>query len=477
MHFTCHELERNEDTMKFTSTRNDKVSFSAQQAIAKGLADDGGLFVPTTFPSVSTDEFLGLDYEKMAGLILSKYLPDFENLDEMIHSAYKNALPVSLSVLTENLAVLELFHGKSAAFKDVALQLLPYLLTTSLKKIGEKRQAIILTATSGDTGSAAMSGFSNVDQTQVIVFYPEVGISDIQRLQMTTQAAKNVHAVAVEGNFDDAQRAVKSIFQDHAFTDQFAENQIFSSANSINFGRLLPQIVYYFWTYSELVSADKIKSGDLVNFSVPTGNFGDILAGYYAKKMGLPVGKLICATNKNSVLYDVLTTGTYDRNRDFYITNSPSMDILVSSNFERLIYHLAGAKVTQATQEQLVKEGKYQLSAEVFEQLQKDFLTEKCDDDETIEEIKAVSTDRNYVMDPHTAIAYAAARKADLDGFTVVLATASPYKFAKTVEDAIEQKLPEDKMPDALKCLDKKPVTQLYHVTKDQIRTIIKEIL
>ena len=342
----------------------------------------------------------------------------------MIHSAYKNALPVSLSVLTENLAVLELFHGKSAAFKDVALQLLPYLLTTSLKKIGEKRQAIILTATSGDTGSAAMSGFSNVDQTQVIVFYPEVGISDIQRLQMTTQAAKNVHAVAVEGNFDDAQRAVKSIFQDHAFTDQFAENQIFSSANSINFGRLLPQIVYYFWTYSELVSADKIKSGDLVNFSVPTGNFGDILAGYYAKKMGLPVGKLICATNKNSVLYDVLTTGTYDRNRDFYITNSPSMDILVSSNFERLIYHLAGAKVTQATQEQLVKEGKYQLSAEVFEQLQKDFLTEKCDDDETIEEIKAVSTDRNYVMDPHTAIAYAAARKADLDGFTVVLATA-----------------------------------------------------
>ncbi|MGM9886072.1 MAG: threonine synthase [Lactococcus sp.] len=463
--------------MKFTSTRNDKIRVSAAQAIVKGLAEDGGLYVPCQFPTVSTDEFLGLDYEKTALLILSKYLPEYEDLAGLIHAAYQAALPVKLSALTENQTVLELFHGKSAAFKDVALQLLPYLLTASLKQVKEERKAVILTATSGDTGSAAMSGFSNVAQTEVIVFYPEVGISPMQRLQMTTQSAPNVHAVAVRGNFDDAQRAVKGILQDHDFAAQFSASSFFSSANSINFGRLLPQIVYYFWAYSQLVSADKNKVGEKVNFSVPTGNFGDILAGYYAKRMGLPVGKLICATNKNSVLYDVLTNGTYDRKREFYVTNSPSMDILVSSNFERLIYHLGGSALAKATQEELATSGKYTLPQAVFEALRETFATEKCDDQETELAIANVAKTENYLLDPHSAIAYEASQKLDLSGHKVILATASPYKFAKTVEQATGEKLSLAGQPKALSGLTERPITQTRIADITQLKATIEDIL
>ena len=463
--------------MKFISTRNEKFSVSADRAIVTGLAPDGGLFVPSEFPSVSADEFLGLDYEQMANLILGKYLPEFENLPDLIHAAYENALPVAIQHLTDKTSVLELFHGKSAAFKDVALQVLPHLLTTSLQKIGEQRKAIILTATSGDTGSAAMSGFANVAQTEVIVFYPEVGISQMQRLQMTTQAAPNVHAVAVKGNFDDAQQAVKAIFQDEAFAEKFSKTSFFSSANSINLGRLLPQIVYYFWAYSQLVSADRIKVGQKIDFTVPTGNFGNILAGFYAKKMGLPINKLVCATNKNSVLYDVLTSGIYDRNREFFITNSPSMDILVSSNFERLIYHLGGEKVVKDSQEKLATTGKYELPKAVFEQLQQEFVSQSADDEETLATIHSVSADRNYVLDPHTAVAYAAMQKLNLPAYQVVLATASPYKFQKTVEQALGHALDASQTPQVLKNLANKPVVQNYSAEKTQLKAIIEKIL
>ncbi|PCS01406.1 threonine synthase [Lactococcus fujiensis] len=462
--------------MKFTSTRNEKIKASAAEAITMGLAPEGGLYVPLEFPRVSLDEFLGLDYEDLAVLILSQFLPEFDNLKISVKNAYADAMPVRLKTFPNKFAFLELFNGKSAAFKDVALQLLPHLLTTSLHKIGENRKAVVLTATSGDTGSAAMSGFSNVPQTEVIVFYPDEGISQMQRLQMTTQTAKNVHAVAVKGNFDDAQKAVKLIFQDQEFEKKFEASSFFSSANSINLGRLLPQIVYYFWAYSQLVTGGEIKSGEWVDFTVPTGNFGNILAGYYAKRMGLPIAHLICATNKNSVLYDVLSTGTYDCNRDFYVTNSPSMDILVSSNFERLIYHLGGAKLSEETQAELANSGKYHLPKAVYEELKKTFWTEKVDDQETQATIKAVSNESHYIIDPHTAVAYAASQKLKPTNYNVILATASPYKFADTVEKAIGKKLDKKGQPQALMDLEKEKVTQTKCVEKNELEKIIEEI-
>ena len=463
--------------MKFTSTRDETVRLTAAEVIAKGLSADGGLFVPTEFPQLTADDYLGKDYEEIAAVVLSRFLEGFDGLADKISKAYKGALPVTMHHLSADRTVLELFHGKSAAFKDVALQLLPYLMTESLRLTGEARRAVVLTATSGDTGSAAMSGFANIAGTEVFVFYPADGISDAQRLQMTTQSAHNVRAIAVRGNFDDAQRAVKEVFQDTAFAKEFTADSFFTSANSINFGRLVPQIVYYFWTYSELVADGKIMSGDTVNFSVPTGNFGDILAGYYAKRMGLPVGKLICATNKNAVLAEVLTTGVYDRNRDFYVTNSPSMDILVSSNFERLIYHLAGSETVRETQAALAKDGRYTLSADLLSKLQEIFAVATLDDAATTNEISKVYADEHYILDPHTAVAFGAMEKIAASGYNVVLATASPYKFPETVEAAIHEKLPADGVPESLSGLTERPVTQKKVVDADALRAVIRELL
>ncbi|MDR0299432.1 MAG: threonine synthase [Streptococcaceae bacterium] len=470
--------------MKFTSTRDTNLRLTAAEVIVRGLSDDGGLFVPIDFPMISNNSFLGKSYLEIATLILGKFLDeDFsaDEISEMLHAAYDEALPVQLSVLTENESILELFHGKTAAFKDVALQLLPHLMTAALKKTGEKREAVILTATSGDTGSAVMSGFSNVSNTRVIVFYPKTGISEIQRLQMTTQPAKNVHAVAIHGNFDDAQTAVKKLFQDKEFSAEFEETSFFTSANSINFGRLLPQIVYYFWAYSELVSSKQISVGDPVDFSVPTGNFGNILAGFYAKKMGLPVGKLICATNQNSVLFDFFKTGRYDRNRDFHVTNSPSMDILVSSNFERLIYHMGDETLVRKTQTALEKDGYYTVPAEIFIEISKVFSSYTVNNHATSALIAEAKKDHHYILDPHTAVAYGAASTdrivTESKNYQLILATASPYKFEETVSAALGYELSATEIPESLSGLTDRTVSQKREIDKANLKMCIQEIL
>lgn len=462
--------------MKFTSTRNDSLALTAAEAIVKGLSDEGGLFVPTSFPKLEVTELVGKDYLTVAETVLSKFLPSFGNLRELIEAAYEGNLPVALQQVGD-LELLELFHGKTSAFKDVALQLLPYLLTESLKQVGETRKAVILTATSGDTGSAAMSGFSDVAQTEVFVFYPSEGISELQRLQMTTQAAKNVHAIAIRGNFDDAQRAVKALFQNKPFTGQFSDKVIFSSANSINLGRLLPQVVYYFWTYAQLLEQGKIKAGDKVNFSVPTGNFGNILAGFYAKQMGLPVGKLICATNKNRVLADFFETGKYDANRDFYVTNSPSMDILVSSNLERLLYHYFGSERVSELEKNLAETGKFELTAGELDRLNETFISGIADDAATLATIKAVAEKTGEVLDPHTAIAYAVGEEVAGGDLTVALATASAYKFPDTVKAAIGRDLDDTDMPKRLAALATAPVTQDLTIDKTALESTIEGFL
>ncbi|MDR0297688.1 MAG: threonine synthase [Streptococcaceae bacterium] len=470
--------------MKFTSTRNEKLQLTAAEAIVKGLSDDGGLFVPVSFPAISADEFLGRSYFEIAEIVLGKFLDADFSADEIaafVHAAYDDALPAALSALTETESVLELFHGHTAAFKDVALQLLPHLLSASLQKLGEKRRAVILTATSGDTGSAVMSGFAEVAQTEVIVFYPAKGISDIQRLQMTTQSAENVHAVALRGNFDDAQQAVKAIFQDTEFVEKFSADSFFTSANSINFGRLLPQIVYYFWAYSALATSGRIKPDEAIDFSVPTGNFGNILAGFYAKKMGLPVSKLICATNKNAVLFDFFETGIYDRNRAFHVTNSPSMDILVSSNFERLIHAFGGEKMVLKTQAALEKTGRYEVPADILGKMKETFVSYTLDDLATSALIADAAENHAYVLDPHTAVAYGSVAyeraMTDVPHHAVILATASPYKFDETVARALGRTLPAVQAPSSLSGLTERAVTQTRQIDKTDVRAVIQEVL
>ena len=446
--------------MFFTSTRAD-LNVSAAQAIARGISREGGLFVPSEFPRISEYELkklVAMDYKERAKAILSGYLTDFttEEVEYCVNGAYTgtfdNELPAPVFSLKNGRHVLELWHGPTCAFKDLALQILPFLLTVSARKSTPDKTIVILVATSGDTGKAALAGFADVPGTAIVVFFPQDGVSAMQKLQMTTQKGENVAVCAIEGNFDDAQTGVKKIFADNGMKEFLADkNMEFSSANSINFGRLAPQIVYYFSAWCDLVRDGKIKFGEEVNVCVPTGNFGNILAAYYAKQMGLPVKKFICASNKNNILSDFLTTGVYDRNRPFYTTSSPSMDILISSNLERLLYHLykndAGA--TAALMSELNQKGKYEVAPAVLEEIRKEFYAGFCDEEATQKTIADLFSKEKYLCDTHTAVAvkvYEDYRKETGDETPCIIAsTASPYKFADSVLSAIDSTpIPQD---------------------------------
>ena len=436
--------------MDYFSTRGASERVSSAAAILKGLASDGGLFVPASFPQMTLAEIealVPLSYEERAVRILRLFLTDYTEaeLRGCVERAYGRTFddvrraPVRT---VGELEVLELWHGPTSAFKDMALQLLPQLMSTARVKEGERDTILILVATSGDTGKAALEGFADAAGIRIMVFYPDGGVSPVQRLQMVTQMGANVSVVAVRGNFDDAQRGVKEIFGDAAMAEELAALRTkLSSANSINWGRLVPQIVYYFSAYADLLGERGIAAGDAVNFTVPTGNFGNILAGYYAKRMGLPVGKLVCASNANNVLTDFLQTGIYDRKRDFYQTMSPSMDILVSSNLERLLYHLTeDTAQVAAWMQELAGVGKYDASR-LLHALRENFWAAFADDAATEEEIRAVYERTGYTLDTHTAVAYRAAegyRRATGDVRPmVVLSTASPYKFGASVLHAL----------------------------------------
>ena len=446
--------------MFFTSTRND-LQVTAAHAIAQGISSEGGLFVPSEFPAVSPEalaELVNMNYKERAAALLSKYLTGFtsEEVEYCVNGAYTNTfdndIPAPVFSLDKSRHILELWHGPTCAFKDLALQILPFLLTVSAKKSAPDKTIVILVATSGDTGKAALAGFADVPGTSIVVFFPQNGVSPMQQLQMTTQKGNNVAVCAIEGNFDDAQTGVKKIFGDAKMQEFLKEkNMEFSSANSINFGRLAPQIVYYFSAYCDLVREGKIKAGDSVNVAVPTGNFGNILAAYYAKQMGLPVKKFICASNKNNILTDFLRTGVYDRNRPFYTTSSPSMDILISSNLERLLYHLYGndAKATAELMAQLGAQGRYEVPAEILAKLKEEFYAGFCDENATTETISALFKDEKYLCDTHTAVAvkvYGDYRRETGDETPCIIAsTASPYKFAASVLSAITtEDVPED---------------------------------
>ncbi len=444
--------------MRYHSTRYTDASVTAAEAIAQGLSRDGGLFVPETLPSLTHGDIETLvktDYVARAASIMKLFLDDFTTteLQSFCKAAYgegsgydgPDAAPVR--AFDETTAFLELWHGPTCAFKDMALQMLPHLLSASLDKTKADKDVCILVATSGDTGKAALDGFQDVNRTKIMVFYPEEGVSDVQKLQMTTQEGDNVGVCAVTGNFDDAQAGVKAIFSDAQLREKLAESGYFlSSANSINWGRLLPQIVYYISAYCDLVHACAVQNGEVVNFCVPTGNFGNILAGYYAKKMGLPVGKLICASNCNNVLTEFIDTGVYNKNRAFHTTISPSMDILVSSNLERLLFDLSGGDGTAIAgyMNALSDDGKYTVSPAIFNAVKELFASGWSSDETTKQTIGQVFRDESYLMDTHTAVAYSVLEdyraKTGDKTYTVVVSTASPYKFADSVLDALGQR-------------------------------------
>ena len=431
----------------YESTRSFELKATASEAVLKGIADDGGLFVMRSLGEIKVDinSLIGKNYMEIAEVILGILLDDFskDKIKECIRLAYtdkfstKEITPV---VKVGENYVAELFHGPTSAFKDVALSILPHLMTASYEMNNMKGEVIILTATSGDTGKAALEGFKDVKGTKIIVFYPEGGVSQVQEVQMVTQEGSNTFVCAIEGNFDDAQTGVKNIFANEDFNkDMAAKNKVLSSANSINIGRLVPQVVYYFVSYMKLVEKGALKIGDKVNFAVPTGNFGNILAGYYAKMLGLPVNKLICASNENNVLYDFIKTGVYDKNRDFHKTISPSMDILVSSNLERLLYYL-GDKDNQRVKDYMEKlntSGIYEISGEMAEKLREDFYGGCVFKEDAQKTIKNAFKKYGYLLDTHTAVAFKTLEDYKIDTeddtVSVVLSTASPYKFAKSV--------------------------------------------
>ena len=437
----------------YKSTRDDSVKVTASQAILKGLAPDGGLFVPESIPSFdkSLEELSKMSYKEVAYEVMKLMLDDFteEELKACIDKAYDEKFDTDVIaplVKADGAYYLELFHGATIAFKDMALSILPHLLITSAKKNDVHNEIVILTATSGDTGKAALAGFADVKGTRIIVFYPKNGVSPIQEKQMVTQKGDNTYVIGIKGNFDDAQTGVKKIFGDKELEKEMAEAGFqFSSANSINIGRLVPQIVYYVYAYTRLLAAGEIKAGDKINAVVPTGNFGNILAAFYAKNMGLPINKLICASNENKVLYDFFTTGEYDRNREFVLTTSPSMDILISSNLERLIYRIAGnsAKKNSELMESLKNTGKYEITPEMKAQLS-DFYGNYATEAEDAATIKKLYEDTGYVIDTHTAVAATVYEKYKKetgdDTVTVIASTASPYKFTRSVMDAIDSK-------------------------------------
>ena len=435
----------------YKSTRSKDEKVTASKAILKGLASDGGLFVPEQIPTldVALEDLTKMSYQEIAYEVMKLFFTDFteEELKYCINKAYDSKFDTAeIAPIKEanGAFYLELFHGSTIAFKDMALSILPYLLTTSAKKNEVKNEIVILTATSGDTGKAALAGFADVEGTKIIVFYPKNGVSPIQEKQMVTQKGANTYVVGINGNFDDAQTGVKKMFNDKELAKEMDEAGFqFSSANSINIGRLVPQVVYYVYAYSRLLKEGKIKAGEKINVVVPTGNFGNILAAFYAKNMGIPMNKLICASNDNKVLFDFFKTGTYDRNREFILTTSPSMDILISSNLERLIYRIAGddAEKNAALMASLAKEGVYNITDEMKEKLV-DFIGGYSDEASTAKTIKALYEETGYIIDTHTAVAasvYNDYKEASNDETkTVIASTASPFKFTRSVMNAID---------------------------------------
>ena len=481
--------------MLYQSTRNNNSpNISSSQAILQGIAMDGGLFVPEKFPVFSAEKiasFVDMSYQARAAAIMQEFLTDFSPsaLQACVSKAYNattfdNLQVAPLHQINTKLSILELWHGPTCAFKDMALQILPHLLIESSHIAKSLCTTAILVATSGDTGKAAMAGFKDIPLTKILVFYPNGGVSEVQKLQMVTQSGNNVSVVAINGNFDDTQSGVKEIFANKKLKEELAQKNIcLSSANSINWGRLVPQIVYYFSAYADAVKNGNIKQGDAINFVVPTGNFGNILAGYYAKKMGLPIAKLICAANENNVLTDFINSGEYNRNRPFHKTISPSMDILISSNLERLLFDLSGGDSSQirAWMSELSSAGKYHIDDMLLASIHKIFWSASANDLETTEKIKQIYSKYNYLIDTHTAVAwkiyesYLAATKDS--NYTIIVSTASPFKFNESVAKAIlsEEELRVDsltllsslsqatgnKIPAGLNNLGEKPI--LHH--------------
>ena len=465
----------------YKSTRNAEKTVTASEAILKGLADDGGLFMPVSIPKldVTLNELKDMTYQETAYAVMKQFLTDFteEELKTCINKAYDEKFDteeIAPLVKAGETYYLELFHGATIAFKDMALSILPHLLTTSAKKNQVKNDIVILTATSGDTGKAALAGFADVEGTKIIVFYPKNGVSKVQELQMVTQKGANTAVVAIHGNFDCAQSGVKAIFEDKEFAKEVEEaGYQFSSANSINIGRLVPQVVYYVYAYAKLLHNEEITEGEEINVVVPTGNFGNILAAYFAKQMGIPVKKLICASNENKVLFDFFQSGTYDKNREFILTNSPSMDILISSNLERLIYLIAGenAEKNSELMKSLKTEGVYTLTEDMRANL-KDFASGYATEQEVRDIIKEVYGQTGYVIDTHTAVAAKVAKEytamSEDNCKTVIASTASPYKFARSVMTSIDEKY------DALEEFDL--IDELAKVSMVEIPNAIEEI-
>lgn len=489
----------------YKSTRGDGSTVTASKAILKGLAEDGGLYVPVQIPEldIPMSDLTKMSYQEVAYEVMSRFFTDFteEELKSCIAHAYDKKFDTKeIAPLHEGDGAyyLELFHGATIAFKDMALSILPHLLTTSARKNQVHNEIVILTATSGDTGKAAMAGFADVPGTRIIVFYPKDGVSPVQEKQMLTQKGKNTHVVAIRGNFDDAQTGVKQIFNNKELAEELErEGFQFSSANSINIGRLVPQVVYYVYAYASLIRMGKLKDGERMNVVVPTGNFGNILAAYYAKNMGLPIGELICASNDNKVLYDFFRTGNYDRNREFILTTSPSMDILISSNLERLIYKIAGSEEkNKAFMESLSDSGAYEITDEMKAEL-KDFYGNYATEEEAAASIRKLYEDTGYVIDTHTAVAAAVYDKYKIETkdltTAVIASTASPYKFARSVLHAIDPerfdtltdmeqidalcetaKVP---VPDAIEEIRTAPVLHDTVVEVDEMDGIVKKIL
>ena len=489
----------------YNSTRSNSAPVKASQAILKGLSDDGGLFVPDHIPALdkSLQELSGLSYKEVAYEVMKLFLTDFteEELKSCIENAYDSKFDTEVIaplVEAEGAYYLELFHGATIAFKDMALSILPHLLITSARKNQVKNEIVILTATSGDTGKAALAGFAGVKGTRIIVFYPKHGVSPIQEKQMVTQKGDNTCVIGITGNFDDAQTGVKKLFGDKELAAEMnAAGDQFSSANSINIGRLVPQIVYYVYAYAKLLKEGRIADGEQINVVVPTGNFGNILAAFYAKNMGLPIGKLICASNDNKVLYDFFETGIYDKNREFVLTTSPSMDILISSNLERLIYRIADndPQKNAAFMAALNGSGKYEITKEMKDKLT-DFYGNYATEQETANTIKELYDKTGYVIDTHTAVAatvYNKYRKQTGDDKkTVIASTASPFKFTRSVMEAIDEKyasmddfalvdelskLANVKVPAAIEEIRTAPVLHTKVCDKEEMKAVVKDFL
>ena len=466
----------------YHSTRNSEETATASEAILKGLTSDGGLFVPDSIPklNVSLEDLTQMSYQEIAYAVMKEFLTDFteEELKTCINNAYDSKFDTEEIAVTKKVDgayYLELFHGATIAFKDMALSILPHLLVTSARKNNVKNEIVILTATSGDTGKAALAGFADVPGTKIIVFYPKSGVSPIQEKQMVTQKGDNTYVIGIKGNFDDAQTGVKKMFSNKELAKVMNDNGFqFSSANSINIGRLVPQVVYYVKAYADLLKQGALKAGEPMNVVVPTGNFGNILASYYAKQMGIPIGKFVCASNKNKVLFDFFETGKYDRNREFYVTTSPSMDILISSNLERMIYRIAGNDAKQCAKfmAALTKDGEYVITDAMKAELS-EFFGAFGSEEETAVKITEVYDKEGYVMDTHTAVAAVAydkykAATGDDKTPTVIASTASPYKFTRSVMDAID---PAYDAEDDFELVD-----ELNKVSKTAIPKAIEEI-